>query len=260
MGVIPWGFESPLRHQVGRPGNGVRNYRTEDRDTNGDCGRTPFPGRSALRAELPKCGESRTETPEQEGLGSGDPAPSRSWLGNRNSLAREVRCGEFRFLVSFCERGASPPFTLSPRSRGQRTQGSLPLFFSFGDSQPAGRTAGKGTPISGRHRPPQAGGREGPRVRRGFASRPAPRRSASSERRPGTRLSLRSAQWCRPPPGELAGGRRSLACASLRMGAWGRDLHHPAPPAERGRNQGVQLSGSPPASAYNNYDRRSVPG
>ena len=29
MGVIPWGFESPLRHQVGRPRNGVRNERAD---------------------------------------------------------------------------------------------------------------------------------------------------------------------------------------------------------------------------------------
>ena len=119
MGVIPWGFESPLRHQVGRPGNGVRNYRTEDRDTNGDCGRTPFPGRSALRAE------------------------------NRNSLAREARCGELRFLVSFCERGASPPFTLSPRSRGQRTKGSLPLSLRARLRRSLSRRARKGTPTSG---------------------------------------------------------------------------------------------------------------
>ena len=32
---------------------------------------------------------------------------------------------------------------------------------------------------------------------------------------------------CRPPPGELAGGRRSLACASLCMVACGRGVHHP---------------------------------
>ena len=31
---------------------------------------------------------------------------------------------------SFCERGASPPFTLSPQSRRQRTRGSLPLFLA----------------------------------------------------------------------------------------------------------------------------------
>ena len=35
--------------------------------------------RPALRAGFPKCGESRTETPEQEGLGSGNPTPSPSW-------------------------------------------------------------------------------------------------------------------------------------------------------------------------------------
>ena len=34
------------------------------------------------------------------------------------------------------------------------------------------------------------------------------------------RRSPRFAGRCRPPPGELAGGRRSLACASLRLVAW----------------------------------------
>ena len=59
--------------------------------------------------------------------------------------------------------------------------------------------------------PAEGGRREGPRVQGWFASRPEPRRSASSGRVRGTRLSLRFAQRCRPPPGELARGRRSLA-------------------------------------------------
>ena len=61
------------------------------RGRGGDCGdgknaaelgwNAPSPVRPALRAGLPKCGDSRTETPEQEGVGSGDLTPSRSWLG-----------------------------------------------------------------------------------------------------------------------------------------------------------------------------------
>ena len=76
-------------------------------------GRPPSPDRPALRAGLPKCGESRTETPEQEGLGSGDPTPSRSWLGNRNSLARLRRAAassDWSLLI--CERGG--PFHTFP--------------------------------------------------------------------------------------------------------------------------------------------------
>ena len=78
----------------------------------------------------------------------------------------------------------------------------------------------------GRHSPPQAGGREGPRVQGWFASRQGPRRSASSGRLRGTRLSLRFAQRCRP------GGRRSLLCRRNRTPehALTRRRGCPAPP------------------------------
>ena len=74
------------------------------------------------------------------------------------------------------------------------------------DRRPLGSSPG-----GARHSPPQAGGREEPRVRERFASRPGPRRSASSGRLPGIRLSLRFAQRCRPPPGEtpMIGSARS---------------------------------------------------
>ena len=42
----------------------------------------------ALRAVCRKCGASRTQAPEREGLGPGNPASNPFWLGNRNSLAR----------------------------------------------------------------------------------------------------------------------------------------------------------------------------
>ena len=74
----------------------------------------------------------------------------------------------------------------------------------------AERRAGKGTPTSGRHSPPKAGGGKDPELG-GFASRPGPRRSASSGWLRGTRLSLRSAQRCRAPPGEPARGRAGPA-------------------------------------------------
>ncbi len=80
-----------------------------------------------------------------------------------------------------------------------------------GDANRRDGAVGRGTPTSGRHSPPQAGGSEGPRVRGWFASRPGPGRSASSGRLRGTRLSLRSAQRCRPPRGEtpMIGSARS---------------------------------------------------
>ena len=69
----------------------------------------------------------------------------------------------------------------------------------------AERRAGKGTPTSGRHSPPQAGGREGPRIRGGTS-------------RPGARLGfsvIRTAAWSTPFAALCAavptGGRRSLA-------------------------------------------------
>ena len=46
---------------------------------------------------------------------------------------------------------------------------------------------------------------------------PAPGRASAQS---ALRRSPRFAGRCRPPPGELAGGRRSLACASLRLVAW----------------------------------------
>ena len=89
-------FGSPTRDWVGAPfGNrpALRaglpecgESRTETPEQEGLGSGNPTPSRSWLG--LPECGESRAETPEQEGLGSGDPTPSRSWLGNRNSLAR----------------------------------------------------------------------------------------------------------------------------------------------------------------------------
>ena len=91
------GNPTPSRSWLGLPKCG--ESRTETPEQEGMGSGNPTPSRSWLG--LPKCGESRTETPEQEGMGSGNPTPSRSWLGNRNFLAREARYGKFRFLVLF---------------------------------------------------------------------------------------------------------------------------------------------------------------
>ena len=112
-----------------------------------------------------------------------------------------------------CQPGASPPpgglappgethmigSACTPRRHENAVLWTVPV---SAPRHHAERRAGKGTPTSGRHSPPQAGGREGPRVGGWFASRPGSRRSASSGRLRGTRLSLRFAQRCRPPPGD----------------------------------------------------------
>ena len=99
----------------------------------------------------------------------------------------------------------------------------------------------------GRHSPPQAGGREGPRVRGWFASRQGPRRSASSGRLRGTRLSLRCAQRCRP------GGRRSLLCRRNRTPehALTRRRGCPAPPNRMRPAPPKPPPPPPPGARYN---------
>ena len=99
---------------------------------------------------------------------------------------------------------------------------------------------------------PQAGGREGLKVQPWFASRPGPRRSASSGRLRGPCLSLRFTQRFRPPPGELAGGRQ-FPCLSVThppLALWppsrpvpqpaprhtARPRHRDSPPARRAAN------------------------
>ena len=88
----------------------------------------------------------------------------------------------------------------------------------------AERRAGKGTPTSGRHSPPQAGGREGPRVGLWFASRPGPASSAQVSRsracRPEVGVPLRPA-----PSGPLGFPRGSafsqqLAAVARRLREW----------------------------------------
>ena len=72
------------------------------------------------RAGFPMCGESRAETPEREGLGSGNatPAPPGS---NRKSLR------DSRFELFDCERGAVAPLSHFPPGLAGSEQNSLPL-------------------------------------------------------------------------------------------------------------------------------------
>ena len=56
--------------------------------------------------------------------------PDASRRRSKLPRAPAARFGEFRSGVVVFVKGGVPPFTLSPRSGGQRTGGSLPLFFS----------------------------------------------------------------------------------------------------------------------------------
>ena len=86
--------------------------------------------------------------------------------GHRNSLARQRRAAASSDgLLLVCERGASPPFTRSPRSRGQRTEFAAISLYLLGVRAVPGnapcrssrRRGGKGAPTFSRHRPSQAG-------------------------------------------------------------------------------------------------------
>ena len=71
----------------------------------------PLSNRPALRAGFPKCGESRTETPERE------PDSQPSWLETPLPGARR-RVPIGRYLLV---KGENPPFHTFPRNRRQRT-------------------------------------------------------------------------------------------------------------------------------------------
>ena len=120
----------------------------------------PLPHRPALRAGLPKCGESRTETPEREGLGSGNPTPSRSWLGNRNSLARLRRAAASSdWSLPSCKRGAIAPLSHFPPGHAGSEQSSLPsVFCTLGQAPPTqgGVRAGNAGQFSRRGPAPRA--------------------------------------------------------------------------------------------------------
>ncbi len=77
----------------------------------------PLRDRPALRAGLPECGVSRTQTPEQERLG--DPAPNHSWLGNRNSFARDA--------LSRVNQGETPAAIKVRLDRGKLAGGMMAL-------------------------------------------------------------------------------------------------------------------------------------
>ena len=90
-------------------------------------------------------------------MGSGNPTPSRSWLGNRNSLARLRRAAassDWSLLI--CERGAAAPLSHFPPGHAGSERSSLPSVFRTRQYATTREARGRlGTPTSGRHRTPQ---------------------------------------------------------------------------------------------------------
>ena len=205
--------------RVERSGDGGTSPDKSESRRLGPVGPHPRTARR-FRAGLPKCGESRTETPEQEGLGSGDPTPSRSWLGNRNSLARLRRAAassDWSLLI--CERGG--PFHTFPPVTQAATEFAAIVFCPLGSTPPRQKSAGTAwnadlwavLPGGARHSWPQASGR---RIA-------APPHDAARQRQ------RHSCRWHRPPgnagPPVGTAGRRPAGGASLlpRMAPQGKD-------------------------------------
>ena len=189
-------------------------------------------------------------------MGSGDPTPSRSWLGNRNFLARLWRAAASSdWSLPFCERGESPLSHIPPKTRaangvrchqflarsanrrlhkvarkhgnaGLQT-GSAPRSGAKPHIATGEEARGRlGTPTSGRHSLPEAGGVAYRHTPGWFPSRrcPHPRRWRSRARPRFRSVSIAPlAPLCGAVP---TGGRPSspgggsLACASLRLVAW----------------------------------------
>ena len=199
---------------------------------------TPRPGNADLQVGTGRRGRAAGKDPE---FGGGSPlGPTPPWRvtprrGNADLQVGTARRG--RAAGKDPEFGGGSPLGSTPPSdlqvgtarrrraagKGSRVRGwfaSRPHATVESDAQARERRP------PGRHSPPRAGGREGPRVQGWFASRQGPRRSASSGRLRGTRLSRRFAQRCRP------GGRRSLLCRRNRTPehALTRRRGCPAPP------------------------------
>ena len=75
-----------------------------------------------------KCGESRTQAPEREGLGPGNPASNRSWLGNRNSLARWRALRRVPICRCFFVKGGNPLSRFPPKSPAANLRFAAILF------------------------------------------------------------------------------------------------------------------------------------
>ena len=164
MGVIPWGFESPLRHQVGRRGNGARVKRGEGEDMN------------AVRVR-----------PVSTPLGA---ARRESKLPCARSALRQVPIPGFVFVKG----GREPPFHTFPPVTQAANKFAATIFCALGqaslalkarrpgnahqknraDLRSASRRAGQGTPTSGRHS----------RRRRAAGRTPTPRMARAERRSP----------------------------------------------------------------------------
>ena len=88
-------------------GSGAGAHRRTASERGADGRQTPAPEPPRRFApQCRKCGASRTQAPEREGLGPVNPASNRSWLGNRQlprALARTSASSDLS--LSSCERG-----------------------------------------------------------------------------------------------------------------------------------------------------------
>ena len=152
MGVIPWGFESPLRHQVGRRGNGARVKHGEGEDMNAVRVRpvsTPL-GAARRESKLPRARSALRQVP----------IPGFVFVkGGReppfHTFPPVTRAANKFAAIIFCALGQAP-LALTARRPGNAHQKN------WADLRSASRRAGTGTPTSGRHSPPQAGGGKDP--------------------------------------------------------------------------------------------------
>ena len=107
----------------------VARARPVERSGSGDTSLSRVGSRSGWAADLRsrtarrfapqcrKCGVSRTQAPEREGLGPGNPASNRSWLGNRNSLARSRALRRVPICRYFLVKGGNPLSRIPPKLR-----------------------------------------------------------------------------------------------------------------------------------------------
>ena len=158
------------------PGGGLRPA-SERRSPGG--GLRPASRGSAKPAPASPPSGARHRPPQAAGR-QGPPVRG-GWLGfNRGRATRRQGNADLRSAQA----AAGGRQTRTPTAAGM-----VRLRPGQSDAQARERRPLGSPPGGARHRPPQAAGRQGPRLRRWFGSQPGPRCSASSGRLRGTRLS-----------------------------------------------------------------------
>ena len=199
--------QSDAQARERRPPVGTgRRRRPADKDPKCEDGSASAGGRATrrqgnadLRSAQAAAGGRQRRTPTAEMVrlstggratrrqGNADLRSAQAAAGGRQTRTPSARMVRLRPEQSDAQARERRPLVGTGRRR--RPADKDPKCEDGSASTGAERRAGKGTPTSGRHRPPQAAGRQGPRLRRWFGSQPGPRCSASSGRLRGTRLS-----------------------------------------------------------------------